>query len=129
MKNKLLGIVISLFLLTSCEKLVVNHRFNKDEIAQPTASCPESEVGRFQIVINKNIRADTFLLDTKTGRIWQNTTFTDLKGEPTVWDEKFVLGNKLAGIMGTYEFFEVMYPNKNEKKPTENKDKQTNVKN
>ena len=28
---------------------------------------------------------DTFLVDTATGQIWQRVTYTDLKGQPDVW--------------------------------------------
>lgn len=31
---------------------------------------PPSQVGRYQILFSPNIRADTFLLDTETGRTW-----------------------------------------------------------
>lgn len=41
--------------------------------------------GRYQVVINPNVRADTFLLDTETGKTWVATSFTDVEGEPTVW--------------------------------------------
>src|SRR5262249_11304728 len=41
--------------------------------------------GRYRIIINENVRADTFLLDTQTGRIWTSVKYTDLEGEPTVW--------------------------------------------
>jgi len=40
---------------------------------------------RYQIFINPNVRADTFLLDTWTGRVWLRTTYTDLNDEPDVW--------------------------------------------
>lgn len=43
------------------------------------------EVGRYQIVINPNVRADTTLLDTATGRTWKVVQYTDIKGQPTVW--------------------------------------------
>lgn len=41
--------------------------------------------GRFQIVINPSMRADTFLLDTQTGRVWEKVRFVDMEGEPWVW--------------------------------------------
>jgi hypothetical protein len=44
-----------------------------------------SASGRYQLVINPQVRADTFLLDTATGRIWTKVQYTDLKGQPTVW--------------------------------------------
>ena len=50
---------------------------------QPIASQP---AGRFQIIINPNVRADTFLLDTQTGKIWRETEYPDLKDKPTAWE-------------------------------------------
>lgn len=41
---------------------------------------------RFQIVINPEVRADTFLLDTATGKIWRMTKFSGFVGEPSVWE-------------------------------------------
>jgi|SRR6185437_10418542 len=54
--------------------------------------------GRFQIIINPNIRADTFLLDTQTGKVWKPVTFTDVKGDPEVWrpENKFDNDAELA---------------------------------
>ena len=51
--------------------------------AQPNAPVQNA---RFQIFFNPNVRADTFLLDTQTGKVWQLTQFTDLNGDPTVWN-------------------------------------------
>jgi|SRR5580704_12656698 hypothetical protein len=42
--------------------------------------------GRYQIIFNPNVRADTFLLDTQTGKVWLRTTYTDLDGKPDVWE-------------------------------------------
>lgn len=50
--------------------------------------------GRFQIVINPNVRADTFLLDTDSGRTWKPTAFTDLDGEPVVWEPQDRVDNE-----------------------------------
>lgn len=44
-----------------------------------------AQPARFQLVINPAARADTFLLDTATGQIWQRTRYTDLEGQPEVW--------------------------------------------
>jgi hypothetical protein len=41
--------------------------------------------GRYQIVFNPSIRADLFLIDTATGRVWQRTSFPSLNGEPDAW--------------------------------------------
>lgn len=40
--------------------------------------------GRYQIW-QGNVRQDTFLLDTWTGKSWQLTQFGDLEDKPTVW--------------------------------------------
>jgi hypothetical protein len=41
---------------------------------------------RFQIVNpNPGMRADTFLLDTETGKVWVRTQITDVKGAQDVW--------------------------------------------
>jgi len=44
-----------------------------------------AESGRFTIIFNPNIRADTYLLDTATGQVWSPVNYTDVVGEPTVW--------------------------------------------
>ncbi|MDA8094716.1 MAG: hypothetical protein M0T84_12615 [Betaproteobacteria bacterium] len=41
--------------------------------------------GRFEIVIDPHVRADTFLLDTQTGKIWRLVKYDDLPGKPVVW--------------------------------------------
>lgn len=45
----------------------------------------ESEPGRYELVLRDELRADTFLLDTVTGRIWIRIEFTYLEGEPRAW--------------------------------------------
>lgn len=40
---------------------------------------------RFVIWSNPNVRADTFLLDTWTGRVWELLTYTDIEGKPRIW--------------------------------------------
>lgn len=45
----------------------------------------ESPAGRYQIVINPHVRADTFLLDTVTGKVWIRTQYMDITNEPNVW--------------------------------------------
>ena len=41
---------------------------------------------RFRIVFSPHVRADTFLLDTETGRTWLRTAYTHLRGDPTAWE-------------------------------------------
>ncbi len=50
-----------------------------------TAQVTPSEQGRFTIIINPSARADTFLLDTASGNVWQMVQLTDVAGQPTVW--------------------------------------------
>lgn len=45
----------------------------------------KSDVGRYQIIVSPGVRADTFLLDTATGKTWVQTTITDVEDEPTLW--------------------------------------------
>jgi hypothetical protein len=42
----------------------------------------EPGTGRYQIIINPNVRADTFLIDTTTGRTW-NLQLT--KDKENIW--------------------------------------------
>lgn len=41
--------------------------------------------GRYQIVFRDAVRADTFLLDTETGRTWTRSQFAELKDSPVAW--------------------------------------------
>lgn len=41
--------------------------------------------GRYQIVFGPFARADVYLLDSETGKIWHPVTFTDVAGGPEVW--------------------------------------------
>lgn len=53
-------------------------------VKQATANA--SQVGRYQIVFNPSVRADTFLLDTQTGQTWvQSEVTTDAVGKRTIW--------------------------------------------
>lgn len=50
----------------------------------------DSEVGRYKMYFSPHtsemqLTPDMFLLDTKTGKIWQRRMFTDVKGIPRVW--------------------------------------------
>ena len=54
---------------------------------------PSSEVGRYTIVHSPHMQRDTILLDTVTGRTWQQVTYNDLKGDPTAWDPLYRADN------------------------------------
>ena len=50
----------------------------------PTTSTVETKSqGRYQLVLNPNVRADVFLLDTQTGKIWTPVEITNVKDERT----------------------------------------------
>jgi hypothetical protein len=65
------------------------------------AGLPAGPAGRYQIVINPNVRADTILLDTQTGQTWTQTQITDVAGAPTVWMYRDRLDNDLAFVNWT----------------------------
>lgn len=67
MKTKILIAIFFLISLSGCNKLSTN------------------ESKRFEIIFNPNARADTFLLDTQKGKVWQLTKITDVESQPTVW--------------------------------------------
>jgi hypothetical protein len=50
-----------------------------------TAPVVSSASGRYQIVMSTTIGANTFMLDTQTGKVWQWVTYTDLENDPKVW--------------------------------------------
>jgi len=74
--------VIAILLLASC--------FAQSRNTTKAATQPQ-DIGRYQIFFSPNVRADTFLVDTQTGKIWRMQQFTDVPGQPTVWapEKKF----------------------------------------
>lgn len=58
---------------------------------------------RYQIVINPQARADTFLLDTATGRIWAPGRYVAWEGEPRVWEleQKFDTKQQVETFLAT----------------------------
>jgi hypothetical protein len=60
--------------------------------SEPTKEGPES--GRF--VMFKAPGADTFLLDTATGNVWQTMRMTDVDGQPTWWVRMYREDNLFA---------------------------------
>jgi hypothetical protein len=75
---------IAVFVVCTATLIVIGVALARAQ--QPARPAVASQsFGRYQIVINPQVRADTFLLDTETGRIWMPTQYTDTVGEPTVW--------------------------------------------
>lgn len=50
----------------------------------PERRAPD-QYGRYVVTFSPFARADTFLVDTQTGKVWQLTKFSDLQGEPLVF--------------------------------------------
>jgi len=92
----------------------------------PANAGEAAQQGRYQIVINPSMRADTFLLDTWTGKVWQQTQFTDMYGEPSVWlymdridsDKQNDVWRKNHSSKKEVDEFEKRYQSK-EKKPAD----------
>lgn len=63
-------------------------------LAAPAQAPAPSANGRYQIVINPTVRADTFLLDSQTGRIWQVVQYDELVGEPSIWEYRTRIDNE-----------------------------------
>lgn len=85
---KMTHIVVLLAVLAAlpgCQK------FGTQQAPEAPVRLVRPPVGRYQIVFSPNVRADTFLLDTQKGRVWQMTKFSDLPGEPTAWNEMDVI--------------------------------------
>jgi hypothetical protein len=85
------------------------------------AATPMPRNGRYVIVFSPIARADTFLLDTQKGKVWQLTRFNDLVGEPLVWDDMGIIDNsadiaqRIPESLTTSEFLK-LYSRKGEKK-------------
>ena len=115
-KNRIALILALLILLCGCEKMTVNHKFNKEEIKQ---DCPDpSEIGRYQIILGSITVKSDRLLDTKTGRVWECLRINDREGEPRYWSEMYIESN--PNSLG-YLFFNKIYPPKNKPKLTPEK--------
>jgi hypothetical protein len=53
-----------------------------------SAAAEESanQIGRYQIVTSNLAAKFTFLLDTVTGQVWQFAKYTDVNGDPELWE-------------------------------------------
>jgi hypothetical protein len=105
-------LLLTVNLLSACGEKPTSSSSSGAVFGHPTISNTDSTPrnGRYAIVINPNIRADTFLLDTQKGKIWQLTKFTDLAGEPTGWNEMTIVDNggdnseKIPGSGTIYDY-------------------------
>jgi hypothetical protein len=79
------------FLLLGCDQF--NARQSEAPAPDQLAQAKTTAVGRFQVVFSPHLRADTFLVDTETGRIWRQTSYPELQDNPTAWSEMDVFKN------------------------------------
>ena len=68
-------IVIALLGITAWQQYAV-----PKATQQPIRQTPESEIGRYQLLELSNMRRDRFMVDTKTGRVW-NIVCGDSQGK------------------------------------------------
>jgi hypothetical protein len=54
-------------------------------VPQARAEPPSPSVGRYQIVFSPTVRADTFLLDTATGTVWQSAKVSTNEVSKDAW--------------------------------------------
>jgi hypothetical protein len=47
---------------------------------------PAGQIGQYQIVISPLAAKFTFLIDTVTGQVWQFAKYTDVNGDPELWE-------------------------------------------
>jgi hypothetical protein len=84
-------IVVVIFVVVAC----ANAQTGKapQQAKQPTAVAaapPQSHVGKYQLFFSPLARADVYLVDTETGRIWKPITInnakdTNLQSAPELW--------------------------------------------
>jgi hypothetical protein len=72
--KSLVGVLL-LSSLASCGQLT-SHSSSEDQKVQ---------IGRYVIVHSPHIQSDTVLLDTATGKTWEEVTFSYLEGDPDGW--------------------------------------------
>lgn len=82
MNQKTFGVALVASIIGLVTALFLSPAIQWQASAQsPTLAGP----GRYVIFSNPNVRADTFLVDTQTGKVWYPVTITDAEGRPTVW--------------------------------------------
>ena len=91
---KFITISLAFLLLVLGIAYAQNPRPASPQATQSNVQAAASAAGRYQIVFSPLSRADTFLVDTQTGKIWQRTSFPFLVGEPEAWIYQTRLDNE-----------------------------------
>ncbi len=74
------------FLVASLAVAGCNDQPKKAESAPTPAVATQLSIGRYVIVHSPQVERDTILLDTMTGKTWQQVEFSDLQDGPSGWD-------------------------------------------
>ena len=109
---KIIALLLLGGLLSGCEQKLPT----QTPSVSPASAAPRN--GRYMIVFSPIVRADTFLLDTQKGRVWQLTKNSDLVGEPTVWDDMIIIdgSGEIPGSITTLEFLKAFSKKSENKK-------------
>jgi|DEB19_MinimDraft_3_1074340.scaffolds.fasta_scaffold86506_2 hypothetical protein len=103
MINNITIVFIFSILLISCEKI---KDIFKKEIEQKCFE--QSEIGRYQIVLGTIGMKQTYMIDTKTGRIWTLVVDNSRFNDPCLWSEDYVENNKNSYF--DYNLFNSLFP-------------------
>lgn len=115
-KNSFIIFMLAISLI-SCEKITIDHHLKKEEIEKIFSE--QSEVGRYQIVLGTLAVKQTYMIDTKTGRIWSFVVVPHREGSPTMWSEDYVENNENSSY--SYKDFNEFFPYKKSQKSSEQK--------
>src|SRR5271157_3373434 len=88
---KKLVVVVVVLLVVACA--IAQTAKAPQPVKQPTAAAAaptQSHVGKYQLFFSPHARADVYLVDTETGKIWKPITITNakdtnLQSAPEVW--------------------------------------------
>ena len=113
-----------LAVVPGCEKFGGTQQGTQTQLPnapEPSARTVRAPIARYQIVFSPHVRADTFLLDTQKGRVWQMTKFSDLPGAPTAWNEVDIIDS--TGEIGM-KFSDFLQQNSPQRPPERKSKKQ-----
>jgi hypothetical protein len=84
-------VVVIVFVVVACAIAQTAKAPQQSKIPTAVAAAPaQSHVGKYQLFFSPHARADVYLVDTETGKIWKPITITNAKdtnfqSAPEVW--------------------------------------------
>lgn len=103
---KYIIMIVLLIPLISCDQVTFDTPLKKEQTEQKC--CEQTEIGRYQIILGVIAGKQTYMIDTKTGRIWTYVISLQREGKPTFWAEDYVENNENCSY--NYELFNESYP-------------------